>query len=86
MRFKGGLFFLGLLSVCASALSAKATTASQPAQSATWRPYNLTLDLYHLPVRYSCDDLSGKFHDAPACVRRSSRYQSYGVSLRARIE
>jgi hypothetical protein len=63
MRFKGGLFFLGLLSVCASAVSAEATMASQPAQSATWRPYNLTLDLYHLPVRYSCDDLSDKFHD-----------------------
>jgi hypothetical protein len=33
------------------------------ATAATWRPYDLIVDLHNLPVRYSCDDLWYKFHD-----------------------
>jgi hypothetical protein len=54
------------LALLASTVTAAATApppvpgASQPA---TWRPYDLIVDLHDLPVRYSCDDLWYKFHD-----------------------
>jgi hypothetical protein len=64
MRSKGWLFFLSLLAAaCASAWNAEAATASQPGHPATWRPYDLIVDLHDLPRRHSCDDLWYKFRD-----------------------
>ena len=62
MRSKSGLF-LSVLVGCTSAWNAEAVTPSQPGHPATWRPYNLILDLHDLPQRYSCDDLWYKFRD-----------------------
>jgi hypothetical protein len=63
MRSKGWLFFLSLLAACTSTWNAEAATASQPGHPATWRPYDLIVDLHDLPQRYSCDDLWYKFRD-----------------------
>jgi hypothetical protein len=62
MRSKSRLFFLSLLAGT-SAWNAAAATGSQPGHPATWRPYNLILDLHDLPQSYSCDDLWYKFRD-----------------------
>ena len=63
MRSNGWLFFLSLLATCASTWNAEAATTSQPGHPATWRPYDLIVDLHDLPQRYSCDDLWYKFRD-----------------------
>jgi hypothetical protein len=63
MRSKGWLFFLSLLVACTSAWGTESATASQPGHPASWRPYDLILDLHDLPQRYSCDDLWYKFRD-----------------------
>jgi hypothetical protein len=52
---------LALLAATGLPVATAATTAS--AAPATWRPYDLIVDLHDLPVRYSCDDLWYKFHD-----------------------
>ena len=49
-----------LASTVTAATTAAAPRASQPA---TWRPYDLIVDLHDLPMSYSCDDLWYKFHD-----------------------
>jgi len=49
-----------LVSTVAGAAVMTVRGARQPA---TWRPYDLIIDLHALPVRYSCDDLWYKFHD-----------------------
>ena len=68
MRSKRWLFVLGLLVALTSAWDAEAATASQPGHPASWRPYDLLLDLHDLPQRYSCDDLWYKFRDVLLAV------------------
>jgi hypothetical protein len=63
MRSKSWLFFLSMLVVYTSAWNPAAATAPQPGHPATWRPYDLIVDLHDLPQRYSCDDLWYKFRD-----------------------
>jgi hypothetical protein len=63
MRSKSWLFFLSVLVTCVSAWNAHAASALQPGHPATWRPYDLIVDLHDLPQRYSCDDLWYKFRD-----------------------
>jgi hypothetical protein len=63
MRSNRWLFLLSLLATCMLAWNAEAATTSQPGHPATWRPYNLVVDLRDLPQRYSCDDLWYKFRD-----------------------
>jgi hypothetical protein len=46
-----------------SAAQAGTPPPRQSGHAATWRPYNLIVDLNNLPQRYSCDDLWYKFHD-----------------------
>ena len=40
-----------------------AQAAPQAAQPAAWVAHDLNIELHNLPGRYSCDDLSHKFHD-----------------------
>jgi hypothetical protein len=63
MRSKRWLFFLSVLATSMSAENAAAAAAPQPGHPATWRPYDLIVDLHDLPQRYSCDDLWYKFRD-----------------------
>jgi hypothetical protein len=63
MRSKSWLFFLSVLVACMSAWSAEAASALQPGHPATWRPYDLIVDLHDLPQRYTCDDLWYKLRD-----------------------
>jgi hypothetical protein len=63
MRSNRWLFCLSLLATCTLAWNAEAATLSQPGHPATWRPYDLIVDLHDLPQRYSCDDLWYKFRD-----------------------
>jgi len=62
MRSKS-LFVLSVLGISALAWNVQAITPPQPGLPATWRPYDLIVDLHDLPQRYSCDDLWYKFHD-----------------------
>jgi hypothetical protein len=50
---------ISLLLIPVALLAATAASAA----AATWRPYDLIIDLHNLPIRYSCDDLWYKFHD-----------------------
>jgi hypothetical protein len=54
---------LAILGVSVLTWSAQAASPPQPGHPATWRPYDLIVDLHDLPQRYSCDDLWYKFHD-----------------------
>ena len=56
-------FVLAILAVSVLTWSAQAASPPQPGHPATWRPYDLIVDLHDLPQRYSCDDLWYKFHD-----------------------
>jgi hypothetical protein len=62
MRSKS-FFVLSVLGISALAWNVQAVTPPQPGLPATWRPYDLIVDLHDLPQRYSCDDLWYKFHD-----------------------
>ena len=57
--------FLAVTALTCSLLSwvAKANSVVQPSRAATWRPYDLIVDLHNLPQRYSCDDLWYRFRD-----------------------
>ena len=62
MRIK--CLFLTVSALTCTLLSWMAESASwQPSRAATWRPYDLILDLHNLPQRYSCDDLWYRFRD-----------------------
>jgi hypothetical protein len=63
MRTKGWLLFLSLPATFMLAWNAAAASGPQPGRPATWRPYDLIVDLHDLPQRYSCDDLWYKFRD-----------------------
>jgi hypothetical protein len=57
------LFCLVILAWCAQVLAAPSVSPKVTEHPATWRPYDLIVDLNNLPHRYSCDDLWYKFHD-----------------------
>jgi hypothetical protein len=65
MRCNYLLSSLIILASCApfAGAQAAAATAKAAEHPATWRPYDLIVDLNNLPRRYSCDDLWYKFHD-----------------------
>jgi hypothetical protein len=62
MERKPVLFCLIMLS-CMLGWNAQATSPPHSNQLATWRPYDLIVDLQNLPQPYSCDALWYKFHD-----------------------
>jgi hypothetical protein len=63
MRTKGWLLFLSAFAASMLAWNAEAASGPQPGYPASWRPYDLIVDLHDLPQRYSCDDLWYKFRD-----------------------
>lgn len=63
MRRKYLFLSLIVLASCMPLLSAQAASQKVAEHPATWRPYDLIVDLHDLPQRYSCDDLWYKFHD-----------------------
>jgi len=57
------LLSLVILIASTSVLAAQPVSPKVAEHPATWRPYDLIVDLNNLPHRYSCDDLWYKFHD-----------------------
>ena len=63
MKFRSCKLMLILVALTSPLAIGSAQAAAQAAQPATWVAHDLTIDLRNLPGRYSCDDLSHKFHD-----------------------
>jgi hypothetical protein len=63
MKFRSRKLMLILVALTSPLAIGSAQAAPQAAQPAAWVAHDLNIDLHNLPGRYSCDDLSHKFHD-----------------------